>query len=331
MFKQTSNPRSLRDYLRLFFTGVAMGSADIVPGVSGGTMAFILGVYEDLLNAIKSFNTTSVRMVLSGKLKAALEYIPWRFLLALGLGIGTAILALSGILNSLLSDPAGRISVFAFFFGLVLASIIAVGAQVKWGLVPALGLVAGAVIAFIIVNVVPAQAPHEPLNLFLSGMIAICAMILPGISGAFILLILGQYDYVLQAVSERNVLPILIVGAGCVVGIMVFARILSWMLKHYYHVTVASLVGFMVGSLWKIWPWKECILSDVDRHGKLRCLQEANLLPDFGSSQFLLALGLVILGFLLVSFIDHLQSGRNPVFRLVWRRAPRQDAAAPVK
>lgn len=314
-----AHPKTVWQHLRLFFTGFAMGSADLVPGVSGGTMAFILGVYEDLLNAIKSVNTTSIRMLFSLKIKDFFAYVPFRFLIALGLGIGSAIILLSGFLSRALDDPSGRVLLFAFFFGLVMASILAVGAQVRWNGWTSIGLVAGALVAFGIVNALPAHIESTPINLFLSGMLAICAMILPGISGSFILLILGQYDNVLNAVTNRDFVTVGIVAAGCVVGIIIFARVLSWLLKHYFHITVATLVGFMVGSLWKVWPWKECVVSELDRHGEVRCLVEQHLLPEFGSEQFVIALGLAVVGFLLVSILDHLQSGANPVMGLIWR------------
>lgn len=321
-----AKPRTPQQYLRLFFTGIAMGASDIVPGVSGGTMAFILGVYEDLIDGIKSFDITAIGLALRLKVKDFLEHVPLQFLVVLGLGILTAIVVLSGFLSRTLEDETGRIYLFAFFFGLVLASIVTIGFKVKWAAVPALALFAGIAIALVIVNAVPADAPHEPLNLFLSGMVAICAMILPGISGAFILLILGQYDYVLTAVSERNLLPVIMVALGSAVGLMAFSRVLSYLLKHYYQTTVAALVGFMVGSLWRIWPWKACLLDDIDRHGELRCLQEANQLPEFASPEFVTAFILMIFGFLLVNFVDHLQHGQNPVFRLV--RRPQGSAAA---
>lgn len=316
-----SRPKSLRDYLRLFFTGIAMGAADIVPGVSGGTMAFILGIYETLLNAIKSFNLKATQLAFGWRWGELFDHVPVRFLIPLGLGIGVSIITLAGALNRILDDPIGRVYLFAFFFGLIIASIIAVSVQVRWNAAAWIALVIGAVVAFIIVNLLPVDAPHDPLSLFLSGAVAICAMILPGISGSFILLILGQYDYILDAVSERNITPLIFVAAGCAVGILLFARVLSWMLKHYYTVTVAALIGFMVGSLWKIWPWKACTLTDLDRHGELRCLVEQNLAPDSIES-LLLAVGLALVGFVLVSVIDHLQSRNNPIVRLLWRNGP---------
>lgn len=311
-----SKPATLRQYLRLVLTGFAMGAADIVPGVSGGTMAFILGVYKDLINAIKSFNVDAIQLLLALRFQALLDYVSFRFLLALGAGLLAAILLLSSFLSETMENPAGRILLFAFFFGLVLASILTIGVKVRWGLASAVALIAGTAVAFVIVNVVPAEADHSAPVLFVSGMIAITAMILPGISGSFVLLILGQYDYVLTAVSNRDLPPVIIVGMGAIVGIIAFSRVLSYLLANYYNRTVALLVGFMAGSLWKIYPWKQCLEIDLDRHGHERCLLEQNILPDTATETFALALLLLIAGFLLVNLLDHLQSRKNPVFAL---------------
>ncbi len=311
----SSAPKTLTQYLRLFFIGFAMGAADIVPGVSGGTMAFILGVYETLINAIKSFNLDAARLLAQLKISELLEYLSFRFLLALGLGLASAILLLSSFLSSTMDDPGGKVLLFAFFFGLVLASILTIGFKVSWSASAGAIFVAGALAAFIIVNIVPADADHSAPTLFVSGMIAITAMILPGISGSFMLLIMGQYDYVLSAVSNRDLPPVIIVGLGAVVGIILFSRVLSHLLKHYYNLTVALLVGFMAGSLWKIYPWKACLESDLDRHGDYRCLVEQNVAPDAASENFALALFLLVSGFLLVNLLDHLQSRDNFLFR----------------
>ena len=240
-----SQPRTLVHYLRLVLTGFAMGAADIVPGVSGGTMAFILGVYTNLIDAIKSFNVDAIRLLLGLRFNALMDHVSFRFLLALGIGLLSAILLLSSFLSATMDDPNGRILMFAFFFGLVLASILTIGVKLRWNMASATTLIAGTVVAFIIVNVVPAEAEHSAPFLFVSGMIAITAMILPGISGSFMLLILGQYDFVLTAVSNRDLPPIIVVGLGAVVGIIAFSRALSYLLTHYYNLTVALLVGFM--------------------------------------------------------------------------------------
>ncbi len=315
--EDVSNPQTPLEYLRLFLTGFAMGASDIVPGVSGGTMAFILGVYETLINAIKSFNIDAIRLALGFKIKELLEHVSFKFLVALGLGLLTAVITLSGFLSATMDDPQGKIYLFSFFFGLVLASILTVGVKVNWSILPIAMFIIGTVVAFIIVNVVPVEADHSPPALFVSGMIAITAMILPGISGSFMLLIMGQYDYVLTAVSEKDLPPVIIVGLGAIVGIIAFSRVLSFLLTRYYNATVGVLVGFMAGSLWKIYPWKNCVADDLDRHGEFRCLAEQNVAPD---DKFLLALALMILGFIVVNLLDHMQSKQNPVFRHIWKR-----------
>ncbi|RMF79586.1 MAG: DUF368 domain-containing protein [Chloroflexi bacterium] len=315
--QQIDRPQTRREYLRLFFTGMAMGAADIVPGVSGGTMAFILGVYEALINGIKSFDVDVIRLLLKFKIREALEHIPLRFLIALGLGIATSVITLARGLDYLLDNEP--IFLFAFFFGLVLASIIAISTRVEWHVKPFAALIIGAIVAYIIVGLVPVEASHDPLTLFFSGAVAIVAMILPGISGSFILLIVGQYEYVLEGVKDINIVTIVSVGAGAGVGIILFSRVLSWLLKHYANITIAALIGFMIGSLRKIWPWKETLETAIDRHGEEFAIRQANILPDFGSSEFLIALGLCIIAFMIVSIIDHLQTRNNPILRLFWR------------
>jgi putative membrane protein len=310
-----SQPRKPSQYLRLVLTGFAMGAADIVPGVSGGTMAFILGVYENLIDAIKAFNLDAIRLLLGLQFKALIDHLSLRFLVALGLGLLAAVFLLSSFLSATMDDPSGRVLLFAFFFGLVLASIVSIGVKARWNMSSSATFVAGTVVAFVIVNIVPAAADHSYAFLFLSGMIAITAMILPGISGSFMLLILGQYDYVLTAVSNRDLPPIIVVGMGAIVGILAFSRVLSYLLTNFYSRTVALLVGFMAGSLWKIYPWKLCLESDIDRHGDFRCLLEQNIAPDPSSESFAIALALLVAGFLLVNLLDHLQSGENPIFK----------------
>lgn len=324
MTELENHPRTPLQYVRLYLTGFAMGVADLIPGVSGGTMAFILGIYTDLLTAIKSFSLDVLRLVGRFKLREALAHIPWQFLVALMLGIGTAILALARLMDWLLENQ--QVYLFAFFFGLIVASVIAVATHLKRSPLVWVMLVVGTVGAFLLVNVLPLEMPHDPLTLFLSGMVAICAMILPGISGSFILLILGQYDFVLGAVSDLNLLVVLPVAAGSVVGLLVFSRVLSWLLKNYEQPTLATLVGFMIGSLWKIWPWKEVIETRVDRHGEVVPLVEANVWPNLLSFEFVFALLLLLAGFFLVSYLDHLQSGSNPVMTRL-NRKPRKSAA----
>jgi putative membrane protein len=303
-----SRPRTPREFLRLFLTGFAMGSADIVPGVSGGTIAFISGIYESLLNAIKSFDLTVIRKVLKFDVKGAVEHVPFPFLIALGLGILTAIFTLSEFLGSALDTTPTY--VFAFFGGLVIASIVAIGLKIEWNIAALAWLVIGTVFAFWLVGLEaldPANVDHSLPTLFISGAIAIMAMILPGISGSFILLILGQYPFILAAVRSRDFLVLIVVAAGCAVGIIGFSRVLSWLLKNYENVTVAALTGFMLGSLRKIW-------MEIDAG--------TSVMPTFGTTEIVISIVLAILGFLLVSFIDHVSTGTNPFFKLFWKREP---------
>ncbi|PJF22354.1 MAG: hypothetical protein CUN56_06445 [Phototrophicales bacterium] len=364
-----SQPKTLLDYLRLYFTGFAMGSADIVPGVSGGTMAFILGVYETLINAIKSVDTNVIKMALRFDIKGIIDHIPFRFLIALGLGILSAVLLLASLLHDLLENQPTFI--FAFFAGLILASILAIGYKVKWDVRAMVGLVIAALFAFFLVGIegqlAPVEAvvqavhdeadvteprarliaelqaenypnaeatvdelitlvqtdddysaledelaetiyePSSPLVLFFSGMIAICAMILPGISGSFILLILGQYAVVLGAVKTLDLISIGAVGLGAVIGIIAFSRILSWLLKHHENLTIAALVGFMLGSLRLIWTEAVKGVEVINDTGALN------------TSQWVTVVVVLVGGFLLVSFLDHLQSRMNPVFAWAWK------------
>ncbi|MCG8346724.1 MAG: DUF368 domain-containing protein [Chloroflexales bacterium] len=316
--------RTPLQFVRLYFTGIAMGIADLIPGVSGGTMAFILGIYAELLDAIKSFNLDVARLALRFKLREAISQIPLAFLVVLVAGIGSAAFSLAHLMSWLLENQP--IFLFSFFFGLILASILAVGAHITW-LPQSIGaLIAGAIGAYIIVGAVPLDMPHDPLTLFLSGSVAIMAMILPGISGSFILLILGQYDFVLTAVKELDILTLIPVGLGAVLGLMGFSRVLSWLLKQYHNVTVAVLVGFMIGSLRVIWPWKE-ILETRIVDGEVIPIAQRNILPTVGAELWL-ALLLCIAGFLIVTVLDHMQSRSNPVFTMIGMGRSRDTGVA---
>jgi putative membrane protein len=323
MFNPAS-PKTGRDYLRIFLSGFVMGSADIVPGVSGGTMAFILGIYEALLNGIKSVNVEVIRLVLTAKIKEAMALVPWRFLLTLAAGIAAAVLTLVNALSWMLENEPEFL--FAFFFGLVLASIIAVGAKITYWTLPIIvGLVIGAVGAFFLVGLTPSgdEANHSLIVLFLSGMVAIMAMILPGISGSFILLLLGQYEYVVNAVKDFNLLDVFAVGLGALVGITGFSRILSWLLARYEMLTIAVLTGVMIGSLRKIWPWREAGTANVEEHTEF-FTREA--LPEI-NGDFWIAVALIVFGFIVVTALDHLQSKSNPVVLGLQKLMGRQRVA----
>jgi len=299
----TRRTRSLKDYFWIAARGFCMGAADVVPGVSGGTMAFILGIYDELLHAIHAVNLDFLRRLLTLRWREAFEHFPWRFLLALGVGIGAAIFSLAeGLSWALEHYPA---LVWAFFFGLVLASVVVVRKRVQRWTPAVMALAALAALgAYVLVGLTPTQTPDAPWFLFLSGAIAICAMILPGISGAFILVLLGKYQYVLDAVVRLDLFTLALVAAGCVVGLLSFVRVLRWLLQHYHDPTVAVLAGFMFGSLRKVWPWKETLPAGAA--GETILAQQLNVLPATFSPEVGLALALLLLGAGLVWGIDYL-------------------------
>jgi putative membrane protein len=305
-------PMSFRSSLLLMMKGLCMGAADTVPGVSGGTIALISGIYEDLLAAIKSANMKMVAGILRFDFKSALCELHIRFLVSLLLGIGIAILSLARLMNYLLAHHAEL--TWSMFFGLIAASIWVVGKQVKWAPGTGFSFAAGAMGAFVVVNLMPATTPEDLWFVFLSGMLAICAMILPGLSGAFILLILGKYEFIISTLENpflaKNLVVIGVFVAGCVIGLAGFARFLKLLLQKYHYPTLAFLTGLMLGSMRKIWPWKETLESAVI-HGKLRVLKERNIWPDAVDGDLAVSLCLMAAGFLAVLVLERLSRVRN--------------------
>lgn len=265
-------------YPVLILKGMAMGAADVIPGVSGGTIAFITGIYEELINSIKSINLKAFKLLLSGKFSTFWRLINGTFLLSVLLGIAISIFSLAKGLKYLLDNFP--IPVWAFFFGLIVASAIFVAKKIKtWDLKIWIAFIAGIAAAYFITILAPAEANTTWWFIFISGMIAICAMILPGISGSFILVLLGMYKFILEAVGTLDIGILLIFIAGAAIGIISFSNILSWLLKNYHDITISVLAGFMVGSLNKVWPWKQVIRTFTDSHGEIRPLVEKNILP----------------------------------------------------
>lgn len=280
-----------------------MGAADVVPGVSGGTMAFILGIYDELLDAIHSIDLAFIRRVLTFKWREAVAEFPWQFLAALTLGIGAAVLTLANALHWALENHP--VYIWAFFFGLIVASILVVRRRVRnWSPANVLAAVGAAVGAFVLVGLSPSETPHTPPLLFLSGAIAICAMILPGISGAFILVLLGKYAHVLAAVKNFDILTIVLVGLGAFVGLLSFARFLRWLLKRNHDLIVAILTGFMVGSLRKVWPWKS--LEPINA----TIVRETNYFPTAWSGEVIAAMIVMLAGVLLVLIVEYFANRR---------------------
>ena len=267
-----------KNYLSLLLKGCAMGMADVVPGVSGGTIAFISGIYEELIGSIRSIDATALRLLLRLRFAEFWRRINGGFLLAVAAGIGISIFSLARLMTLLLESYP--IPTWSFFFGLIVASALLVSRSVgRWNAASCAALAAGIAAAWWITEVTPAETPDTWWFVMLSGAIAICAMILPGISGAFILLLLGKYQFIMQAVGDLNVPVIVIFVVGAAAGIISFSHLLSWLLKHWHDVTVAVLMGFMVGSLNKVWPWKEVVETYTDSHGKIMPLVERNVAP----------------------------------------------------
>lgn len=297
---------TVKDYLRLFFTGFTMGSADIVPGVSGGTIAFILGVYEELINAIKLVSGEVPRLVLKGKFKQAWETIPFSFLIPITLGIAAAVLSLTSILSHLLTTQP--VLIWSFFFGLVLASVFLVSKRiVTWDLRDIAFMLVFTVIAYQIVGAVPVETPESPIAFVVAGAVAVSAMILPGISGSFLLLIMGKYEQIIMAIKTLDLITIGFVGIGAVLGLALFSRLLSYLFNKYHDIMIASLTGFMIGSLRKIWPWKETITSRINSHGLEVPVVQQNVLPASYDIQVLYAVGLCILAIFVIVLLEKLQ------------------------
>lgn len=286
-----------------------MGAADVIPGVSGGTIAFISGIYEELIDSIKSINLQTIKLLLNLKFKEFATAINFKFLLSLICGIGISILSIANLLKYLLETQA--ILTWSFFFGLIAASTILIGRKIQSkNIINLIAIIIGAALAFFITSSTPTETPNDWWFIFLSGAIAICAMILPGISGAFILLLLGKYHFILSALSEFKITTIGIFMCGAATGIILFSNILSWLLKKYHNITIAILTGFMFGSLNKVWPWKETIETYTNSHGKEMPLIQENVLPQTYSainncpSQVGYAIALGIVGFAFIWLLE---------------------------
>jgi putative membrane protein len=316
--------RTIPDYLGIVARGICMGASDIVPGVSGGTMAFILGIYEELIDSIRTVGRPNfLQAVFRFRFKEIFQILNWEFLLSVVIGILIAIVTLSHALESLLLKHP--VYLWSFFFGLVLASVLVVSKRIKqWQPSFFAMLLIGAIAAYLLVGLVPLHTPNAWWFLILCGAIASCALILPGVSGAFLLVLLGKYQYVLGSVNDlrggdfQAAVPLIFVSIGAAIGLVTFAQFLGWLFKRYHDLTVALLIGLMVGSLRKIWPWKMDLdwLRDaagqfvLDSDGHKLAIEQANVLPDFGSNasvtEFSVAVVLALVGISVILLIDRL-------------------------
>ena len=282
-----------------------MGAADVVPGVSGGTIAFITGIYEQLINSISSFDHLLIKKLFKGDIRSVWRQINGDFLLSLFIGIGLSVLTLMRLANYLLENAP--ILLWSFFFGLVLASILYIGKQIdRWKLVNVLAMLLAVVTAFYITKLTPADGTDDLVYVFFCGMIAISAMILPGISGAFILVLMGAYATVTKAVSEFDLKLIAVFGSGAIIGLLSFSKLLKWSFKHHRNLVLAILTGFIAGSLNKIWPWKS-VLETRMINGKEKVISEESVLPwnYDGESKMFLAIAMAVIGFILIFALEY--------------------------
>lgn len=300
--------RNFISYIFIALKGMAMGAADVVPGVSGGTIAFISGIYEELIESINTINFSLFKTLKKEGLAAFWKQLNGNFLVALFSGIFISVISLAKGISWLLQNQP--ILLWSFFFGLVVASILFIGKSIeKWNLAAILMLLLGAVAAYYITTLPPSENTDSLPYLFFSGALAICAMILPGISGAFILVLLGSYKVILDAVHERDVKIVATVGFGAIFGLLSFARLLKWMFKNYKDLTLAILTGFILGSLNKIWPWKKILETKVFGD-KIITVDEQSISPFAydGNNQLLFAILLAIIGFSLILLLEKLAS-----------------------
>lgn len=293
--------RRIKDYAVLTLKGMAMGAADVVPGVSGGTIAFIAGIYDELINSIKSINMHSLKLLFTGKIAAFWKAVNGNFLFALLLGIAISVFSLAKLITYLLLNEP--VLVWSFFFGLVLASTWFVTKDIKgWNWKTVAGFVGGAMIAYYITVATPAETSTNLMFIFLCGAIAICAMILPGISGSFILVLLGKYFYVMEAVKTLDLVVLGVFAFGAALGITSFSRVLSYALKNFRNITLSVLSGFMLGSLNKVWPWKEVEKLVSDGH---EVMIEHNIAPNTEVAE---AVVLMLIGFILVYVLEKISA-----------------------
>lgn len=319
--------RSLKDYLVIGVKGACMGAADVIPGVSGGTIAFIMGIYDEFVGSIAKLDGTAVQLLLKGKLREFWKYINGSFLLAVLAGIGVSVVSLAGLMQMLLRDFP--IQTWAFFFGLIVASSIFILRGISgWKVKDALFLVAGCILGVVVCTLSPTQTPDALWFIFLSGAIAICAMILPGISGSFILLILGKYEYIMSCITGvvsgqdvlSNILILAVFLIGAAVGIVSFSKFLHWLLARWHKETLIVLAGFIIGSLVKVWPWSNtaaivssqfpevAALGEAAEHGTLAAQEAFDAAVAANAPMIDMQIGLAVMfaliGFFLVTGVE---------------------------
>lgn len=315
MSNTSKSKRSLKEYFIVGVKGLAMGAADVVPGVSGGTIAFITGIYEELISSLSNLNLGALKMLKNEGVKSTWKFINGNFFVALFLGVFISVFSLAKLVTYLLDQHP--VFLWSFFFGLVIASFVLVAKTItKWNFSAVLALIIGALIAGYISSLTATATGEDLWYIFISGAIAICAMILPGISGAFILVLLGSYHSIMTGIKTLDIKIVAVFLAGCVVGLLSFSKLLNYLFNHYKQLVLALLSGFLLGSLIKIWPWKNRV-GDVPiivhSNGREEFMM-GNVLPkDFnGEPMFMNAILFALFGLLLVLAIDWLGNKLNP-------------------
>jgi putative membrane protein len=318
--------RPFLDYLVILLKGIAMGAADVVPGVSGGTIAFISGIYEELIESINKVNIGVFKVWKKKGFKAAWISINGSFLLTLFSGIAISILSLAKLIKWLLNNEP--VLLWSFFFGLVLASILYIAKQIKnWSIKIIVAIIITSILSYFITLAEPFASPDSPFYLLFCGFIAIIAMILPGVSGAFILLILGAYQTAIDTINnlveglttsnmalfKDAFFKFCLLAIGAIVGLKVFSKALNWMFKHQKNLTLAILTGFMIGSLNKIWPWKQILKTRLNSEGEEVTLLDKSILPSAydGDPQTLMVLVFIVIGFAAILILESLGKQKN--------------------
>jgi len=322
--------RTLKDYVVLGFKGAAMGAADVVPGVSGGTIAFITGIYEELLSTINSFNFGLIKTFRDKGFAYVWKEINGWFLVALFSGIAVSVITLANIIGGLLQNYPHQL--WSFFFGLIIASIVYIGKQIpKLNFSSLIGILIGTSIVLGVSILPPLGSSESLIYIFICGVIAICAMILPGISGSFLLLILGVYPTILGAVSDKDFAILGALGLGCVVGLLSFSRGLKWIFKNYNNLTLSVLTGFLIGSIYKLWPWRHIERIFIKHHGEPneevislvdtpvlpnnydRIIREDAIITGYSKvdPDLLLCISLMVSGFLIIFIMERVANRKS--------------------
>ena len=299
----------MKNHLILFFKGMAMGVANVIPGVSGGTIALITEIYEDLIHSLKSINIHSFKLILNFKFKEFIEYTNFYFLLSIFGGSIVSVFSIASLFKYLFEHYP--VFIWAFFFGLILASIFFVGKRItKWSLWNVVILLLGASVAFSLSFISPTSQNENLFYVFICGIIGISGMMLPGLSGSFILILMGNYQLLMvDAITDLEILLLSVFILGSIFGLISFSRVLSWVFKSYKDATLALLTGFIFGSLNIIWPWKK-ELKYIIVSGEKKILSYERYFPNQFNSETIIAFTLLILGFLIVCWMERFSSAK---------------------